>query len=187
MRLYDLKVNHLRNPLGFRMTRCVFSWKVAEAAGRRQEAARIVVAADERFEKILFDSGFDSKADSLAYRAEVDLKPRVRYYWTVTVRTDAGEEAIGDVQWFETGKRDEEWIGRWVGCNTLKTSPGDQARGVVSDKRHPWFEKEVSPRKEVARARLYICGLGLYEAYYTPEDGERVRIGEEYLTPYSND
>ena len=81
MRLYDLKVNHLRNPLGFRMTRCVFSWKVAEAAGRRQEAARIVVAADERFEKILFDSGFDSKADSLAYRAEVDLKPRVRYYW----------------------------------------------------------------------------------------------------------
>ena len=30
-------------------------------------------------------------------------------------------------------------------------------------------------------ARLYICGLGLYEAYYNGR-----RIGEEYLTPYSN-
>lgn len=187
MRLYDLRVNHLKNPLGFRMTRCVFSWKITEAAGRRQEAARVVVAADEGLEEILFDSGFDSGADSRAYRAEVDLRPRIRYYWTVTVRTDAGEEAGGDVQWFETGKQDEAWSGKWVSCQSLDTSPEDQAKGVVSEKRHPWFEREIAPQKEVARARLYICGLGLYEACYTPEDGETARIGEEYLTPYSND
>ncbi len=30
MKLYDLKVNHLRNPLGFRMGRTVFTWKVSE-------------------------------------------------------------------------------------------------------------------------------------------------------------
>lgn len=37
-------------------------------------------------------------------------------------------------------------------------------------------------------ARLYISGLGLYEAYITPkEDGSPQRIGEEYLTPYCND
>lgn len=42
------------------------------------------------------------------------------------------------------------------------------------------------------KARLYLCGLGLYEAYFT--DGEKTetdilksaKIGEEYLTPYCN-
>ncbi len=32
------------------------------------------------------------------------------------------------------------------------------------------------------KARLYICGLGLYEASFGGK-----RIGDEYLTPYSND
>ena len=48
-----------------------------------------------------------------------------------------------------------------------------------------------SPWK-VKKARLYLCGLGLYEAYFT--DGEKTetdilksaKIGEEYLTPYCN-
>ena len=64
--------------------------------------------------KILFDSGEDASADSMAYRADIDLKPRTRYYWTVTVRTDAGEEAVSSVQWFETGKREEPWTGQWI-------------------------------------------------------------------------
>ena len=50
MRLYDLKINHLHNPLGFRMERTVFSWKVADAKGVKQESARILVALDENME-----------------------------------------------------------------------------------------------------------------------------------------
>ena len=140
MRLYDLKVNHLKNPLGFRMERCVFSWKVTGAAGKRQQAARVVVAADEGLTKVLYDSGFDSRADSLAFAAQIALKPRTRYYWNVTVKTDAGEEASGEVQWFETGKREEDWQGRWVSCRPLLTSDSDAAKGVISEKRHPYFE-----------------------------------------------
>ena len=87
MRLYDLKVNHLRNPLGFRMERTVFSWKVAESLGKTQESARLLVALDEKLENVVFDSGFDREADSLGYRADICLRPRTRYYWTVTVRS----------------------------------------------------------------------------------------------------
>lgn len=35
------------------------------------------------------------------------------------------------------------------------------------------------PCTDVAAARLYICGLGLYEAMLNGE-----KIGDEYLTPY---
>ncbi len=216
MKIYDMKVNHLTNPLGFFMERTVFTWKVAEAAGKYQEAARIRIAEDPEFSKIIFDSGFDREADSLAYKVELELTPRTRYYWTVTVRSNAGEECTGTAQWFETAKREEPWQAEWITCDNTQ-------------KRHPYFEKRIVPKKAVASARLYISGLGLYEAYYIPEQfpgaeeggqgigscgdrksdgagscgdrkpdgaggrdvnasgGEPVRIGQEYLTPYSND
>ena len=62
MKIYDMKVNHLNDPLGFRMERTVFSWKVKEAVGKRQKEARVVVAADAGMREILFDSGFEADA-----------------------------------------------------------------------------------------------------------------------------
>lgn len=180
MQIYDMKVNHLSNPLGFRMPRTVFSWKVKEAKGKKQEAARLLIAADEGMEEILFDSGFDAQAKSVAYPVALELAPYTRYYWTVTVtvRSEAGEEATGAVQWFETAKMREAWSGKWITCDN-------------TEKRHPYFEKAVQVDKPVKRARLYISGLGLYEAFYQTKQGDRAgsiqRIGEEYLTPYSND
>ncbi|MDD2374388.1 MAG: family 78 glycoside hydrolase catalytic domain [Eubacteriales bacterium] len=175
MRLYDLQVNHLKNPLGFKMEETVFSWKVAEAKGQKQSTARVVVAVDEDFREIVADTGFDSNADSLAYAVNVELKPRTRYFWAVTVRSDAGEEQTSEINWFETAKMDEEWAGKWITCDN-------------SEKRHPYFEKKISPAKQVRSARLYISGLGLYEAYYQEDGSEScTRLGDEYLTPYSND
>ena len=169
MRIYDCKVNHLINPLGFRMTRTVFSWKVTDAMGKRQKEARIQVAGDAAMTQILADTGWSEKLDSLGSSVDVELTPATRYYWTAAVRTDAGEEAVSPVQWFENGKREQPWVGKWITCDNLES-------------RHPWFEKEVHPANTVQKARLYICGLGLYEAYYNGE-----RIGNEYFTPYSND
>lgn len=174
MRIYDTKINHLENPLGFRMTRTVFSWKVADAEGKSQIWARIRVAADEAFTHMIYDSGCDEAASALACPVQLSLKPRSRYYWKITVCTDAGEEAESAVQWFETAKQDEAWEGKWVTCDNNIT--GD------IEKRHPYFEKDILPEKTVEKARLYVCGLGLYEAFWNGE-----KIGDEYLTPYSND
>lgn len=169
MTIYGMQVNHLTNPLGFRMIRTIFSWKVKEAEGKRQTQARIRIAQDADMKEILKDTGWDEKADSLGYRIELDLEPVKRYYWTVAVRSDAGEEALSEAQWFETGKRQQPWAGKWITCDS-------------EEKRHPYFEKEIRTDGEVKSARLYICGLGLYEVSYNGE-----RIGSEYLTPYSND
>lgn len=169
MRIYDNKVNHLTNPIGFRMIRTVFSWKVTDAIGKKQQSARVKIWLDRKLENLVFDSGEDTEANPLAYKVELPLEARTRYYWTVAVVTDAGEEACSEVAWFETGKGQEPWVGSWVTCDSTL-------------KRHPYFEKHIKPEKKVSNARLYLCGLGLYEAFY---EGER--IGEEWLTPYSND
>ena len=105
MKIYHAQVNHLENPVGFRMERTVFSWKIKEAKGKQQSYARIRVSSDEAMEHLLFDSGEDTKASSLCYPVKLELEPRTRYYWTVEAGSDAGEKAVSEVQFFETGKR----------------------------------------------------------------------------------
>ena len=129
------------------MERTVFSWKVKDAEGKKQSYARIRVASDAAMEHLLFDSGEDDKASSLFYPVKLDLEPRTRYYWNVEAGSDAGETAVSEVQFFETGKRNEAWTGKWISCDS-------------KENRHPYFEKEIVPAKEVAKARLYVCGLG---------------------------
>ena len=70
MKIYHAQVNHLENPVGFRMERTVFSWKIKEAKGKQQSYARIRVSSDEAMEHLLFDSGEDTKASSLCYPDE---------------------------------------------------------------------------------------------------------------------
>ena len=162
MRIVSCKVNHLTNPLGFAMDKCVFSWVVEDAVGKKQTAARIVIRKQNC---IVADTGW-AKLDSLAAPVDFPLESATRYHWTVSVCTDAGEQETSEENWFETGI--DDWNARWIGCDD-------------SVARHPVFSKEIIPAKEVRSARLYICGLGLYEARWNGE-----KIGNEYLTPYCN-
>ncbi len=168
MKITHCKTNHVINPLGYAMDKPVFTWQVEETLGKTQEAARVIISTHEDMTRPIFDSGFSSAISSLAYEADLPLSFRTRYYWTVTVKTDAGEEATSWVNWFETAKMAEPFVGQWITCD--KDNP-----------RHPLFEKTLLLEGKAASARLYICGLGLYEAFLNGE-----RIGDEYFTPYSN-
>ena len=165
MKITHCRVNHLSDPLGYCMETPVFSWQVEDAKGRRQTTARLVVRCGET---TAADTGW-ADPDSLCTPVDMPLAPRTRYTWTVSVRTDAGEQATSDEHWFETAKQDEPWQAEWIGCDE-------------SDARHPVFSKAVALRRQVLRGRLYICGLGLYEAAWNGE-----KIGGEHLTPYCTD
>lgn len=148
----DCKVNHLTDPLGFDLGKPVFTWK-----GDR-EAYRLVVAADEALTRPVYDSGMTG-LDPLCTRPDLVLEPRTRYYWSVG----------GQPAWFETAKLDEPWAGKWITCDRREP-------------RHPVFSKKLPLRGEVASARLYICGLGLYEARLNGR-----KVGGEYFAPFCND
>ena len=162
MRITHCQVNHLINPLGYALCKPVFSWVVTDAKGTKAVASRLIIRQGEC---TVHDSGW-AELNSLATHADLSLSPRTRYAWTVSVRTDAGEEATSPENWFETGKMDEKWTGKWIGCDD-------------DEPRHPVFSKRIEPKKSVKSARLYICGLGLYEANWNGK-----KIGNEYLTPY---
>lgn len=172
MRVVDLKVNHLENPIGYNAENYSFSYKVVNAKGKKQISARIEIAEDENFEQLLLDTGDSAEISLIATELDVPVKPRCRYFWRVTVKSDANECAISEPAFFETGKNCEAWSGKWISSDKRK----DEETG-----RQPIFEREFICDKRVKKARLYISGLGLYHPMLNG-----FAISNERLMPYCN-
>lgn len=165
MKITDVKINGVNNPVGFDLVNPRVSWKVRDTEAKRQKYVRIEAAAEAGFENIIYTKE-GAELSSLGELLELDLNPYTGYYVRVQVENDLGETAVSDPVYFETAKMADKWIGRWI------TTQED-------DEFHPVFFKTFAPAGAVRSARLYISGLGLFEAELNGR-----RIGEEVLTPY---
>ena len=170
MKITHLKTNHIQNPLGFAIEKPVLSWIVEDTPDKKQFAAQVVVSKDKAFSQILFDSGKVNGAgiDSLAYRLNINLAPRTRYFWKVRVWGET-ESVESETAWFETAKMDEPWQAQWI-------TPDFRDNQI-----HPYLFKIFELPSKVVSARAYICGLGLYHFELNGQ-----KVGDEHLTPYLN-
>ncbi|MBQ5401477.1 MAG: family 78 glycoside hydrolase catalytic domain, partial [Bacteroidales bacterium] len=167
MEIYDLKINGIREPLGFELPRVTVSWKVCGSESKRAASVCLCVAADADFSDILCrkeGAALRSTGETVALR----LSPRTRYYVRVAVTGERGDSAAA-VSFFETGKMAEPFAAKWIGQQP-------------EDRFHPVFFRRFALKEKPVLARLYASGLGLYEAYLCGE-----KIGGEFLTPYCSD
>ncbi len=163
MKLIQLRTNHCIQPLGLALEKPIFSWVAEETDAKKQAAAQIVVKDDAG--KTVFDSGRREDISSLGFEADMGLVPRTRYTWEVTVWADNGDSAsAGD--WFETAKENEPWQAKWI------------AADFEDKERQPLLAKDFTVTGEIASARAYACGLGLYELEINGK-----KAGNEYLLP----
>lgn len=165
MNVIKCRTNHMIHPLGFEMEKAVVSWVADSNVSKKQTRAQIKVAKDKGMKEVLFVSDAFENPDSTAFELPIKLEARTAYYWTVEVWGDAGDCAISEVNYFETGKREEELLGDWI------TTPMDQS---IS----PYIRKSMSFSKAITKARLYMTGLSLY---WLEVNGEKV--GEDYFAP----
>lgn len=194
MELTRLKINGIVNPMGFNCDVLNVSWNVENAKGKRAALVRVEAASEEGFEKVLcIKEGKDLSCSGT--KLELSLTPRTRYFMRVSVTDDEGECAQG-ITWFETGKMNEDWEADWIGTKeedtfhpVLKktfTLPGsdhdlleDDPKKMVQEE--PEAEKSSKVRS-LSKARLYICGVGMYESYLNGK-----KVGNEVLAPFLND
>lgn len=172
MEIYDVKFNGWRNPIGYRMDRIICSWKVRDVLGHNQENAKIEVSTKSDFREVLY-SKEGKFLNSLGEKIEIETKPCTRYFVRIVVNTDAEEIVISETQYFETGLMNEEWKAQWIGL---------QCDDYKNDDFYPVFNHEIMLDKSIKNARLYICGLGLFEAYIDDE-----KVGTDMLAPFLND
>ena len=106
--IHELKLCHLVNPLGIDDETPTFSWQMASIRrGAMQSAYQITVAENEENLSAgiyLWDSSKVSSSESvgICYNGPA-LKPKTRYFWTVTVFDESDTPITSDVAWFETG------------------------------------------------------------------------------------
>lgn len=170
MEISRLRANHIKNPVGYELGRPVLSWVVSESTGKRQKAARVRLAEDPAMERVVFDSGPDAGISSIAYQIPdfVELLPDTRYYWDVAVEADNGDFGVSEPAFFETPA-------------VMPSLSGEMITGPANLEVCEFFHT-VAVDGPVRRARVYVTALGVFELRLNGE-----KVGEEYLTPYSND
>ncbi len=161
------KVEYLTNPICVPLNRIRFSWMVdSDVPNQRQLAYQIVVKKDS-YSEIIWNSGKTLCDDMIGilYNGP-QLLPRTTYIWQVRVWSDAEEcSDYCDPQSFTTCLSSEEWeAADWIGAS---------AEGL------PLLRKQFAlAEKKIAHARVYVCGLGVYELTVNGEP-----VSEDVLNP----
>ncbi len=145
MKVMDLKVNHLTNPLGHNLDSITLSWRTDTIV----DASEVLVATDRAFEHLVYRSGDVKNINQIAYVIDIDVKPRTRYFWKVCTKNNEGVSE-SDIAYFESGKRNEAWLGKWI------TSENKKEQSII-------LRKDFHSQTKPVSARMYMVGLGLYE------------------------
>ena len=168
MKITDLKINGIKNPVGFAFEKVKCSWQVENFTDKYQKNVKIEVALDEGFTNLCCSKEGENLS-SLGEVLKIDLEPFTRYYCRVTVTGNNGETGVSETAYFETARMGQPWMADFIGMEE-------------DDNFHPVFFKEFTADKPVKKARLYVSGLGLYEAYVNGK-----KAGEDFLAPFCND
>ena len=166
MEIYGVKINGLNDPIGYEYDPSLCSWKVRNSRGTKQYHAKIQIATDVALSTLVYEKEGDLNCTGEVL--DFALHPYTRYFYQITVESDAGEVAKSDIHFFETAKLDDPWMAKWI--------------GVAGDDTHPELQKAFAVKGEVRSARLYICGLGIFEAYINGR-----KAGNDLMAPFIND
>ena len=178
----DVSVNHLQceyatNPISIDEPQPRFTWQlVSDKDSVLQYAYQISVASSPTLLKegnpdIWQSDKRTSNLQSTSLDSLINLKSFQRYYWNVKVWTNLSTHpAISATASFETAMMSKsDWKAQWItDSNHQDFEPAPLFRKVF----------ETADKKDIDYARLYISGLGYYEAFING-----MRVGENYLDP----
>jgi len=179
----NLTLDYQKEPLGIDNPTPGFSWVSGnQKRGAVQSAYRILVSSsEENIQQGIGDIWDTRKVQSdeqiqIIYQGE-PLKSSTRYFWAVQI-WDAENTTSGMSRpsWFETGLlKSSDWKGIWI---TDHKSQPENDEAFYEKIPAPLFRREFQTAAEVVSARLYISGLGYYEAWINGQ-----RVGDHYLDP----
>lgn len=183
VRVTNLRCEYRTNPLGIDAPSPPLSW-VLESDEHDQFQSGYRVLAASSLQKLdsnrpdIWDSGdVPSTVPFNIVFAGGPLHSSQRVYWKVRVfDRDNRPSDWSTPAWFETGLLSpEDWRAKWI--NDGKSNPAKD-EDFYKDDPAPLFRKEFRVGKPVLRARLYVSGLGYYEASLNGK-----RVGDHVLDP----
>lgn len=178
-----LTCEYKENPLGIDELKPRLSWQfVATQRNQKQTAYELIVSDDlmaiQRQRGNVWQTGKVISEQSLHVEYQgFALKSCTKYYWAVRVYdADSQTSAWSNVATFETAiLAPADWQAQWIanGQNQFERDEDFYQADPM-----PLFRKSLTVTKKVMSARLYIAGLGYYEAFLN-----NTKIGNNVLEP----
>lgn len=175
-----LQCEMLANPQGIGSSTPRLSWQIAsDTRNTMQTAYEVLVASSAQKlaanEGDLWDSHKVNSSQSIMVQyAGKPLQSRAACYWKVRVWTTTGEAAWSQSAFWSVGLLNQtDWKAKWIGYDN--GFPWDSV-SKFSRLSARYFRKEFSDTKKVAKAMVYIVGLGRYELYVNGQ-----KIGNQVL------
>lgn len=179
----QLRCEYRREPLGIDAAAPRLSWQLeSKERNQRQSAYRVMVASSEsalaQNRGDLWDSGRIAISETLnIVYAGQPLHSGQRCYWKVQVwdQDRRVSQWSRSATWEMALLHQTDWNAQWV--NDGKQNP-TREDDFYADDPAPLFRKEFRLTQPIRRARLYVTGLGYYEARLNG-----ARIGDQLLDP----
>lgn len=170
LRPQRLTCEYIENPLGIDVQKPRFSWTLVSDQRAQTQTAYELIVSDNRADAQngkgnVWQSGKIQSGQSLHVEyVGAPLKPFTRYHWRVKVYDAKGEASDWSAPaFFETAMLNKsDWQAQWIGDERKQF---ERDEDFYRDDLMPLFRKAFSATKRVESARLYISGLGYYEAY----------------------
>lgn len=179
----ELRCEYRNNPIGIDNNHPLFGWQLVTKERNQVQTAFELRVAEQRQDllkgtNLAWESGkiISEKFIAVEYQGK-PLESMKRYYWSVKVYDGNGvASAWSTPAFFEMGLlKPSDWKAKWI---------GDEREQFTNDKDFyqedpmPLFRKKIVTSKRIASARLYISGLGYYEALLNGK-----KIGDRVLDP----
>ena len=181
----DLRTERLVNPMSVDTSSPRLGWRIESTANDvMQTSYRLIVSSTPEKAQALEGDLWDTTAETdqsqwVPYQGKA-LRSNTRCYWRVKVYTTKGESDWSDIALWNVGLLTEsDWRGNWIGMDRKMPWDEETEHSRLSAR---YLRKEFGLDKEVKQATLYICGLGMYEAFINGQ-----RVGEQVLAPAPTD
>jgi len=194
VKVKDLTVEYLTNPVGIDVVSPRFSWVIeSKLHNLSQSAYQILVASSkERLESTQADIASTGKVTSgssvLVSAGQLPLESFKRYYWKVRIWDQLGKSWVSSqTAFFEMGiLAKNDWKAKWISAPKVYDWQKFVNRRKLLIKENledgpsaaPEFRKTFSLTKEINRARLYIAGVGFNVPYINGQ-----KAGDHLLDP----
>ena len=178
-----LTCEYKENPLGIDVKKPGLTWTLSsQKRNQVQSAYEIIVSDNEtainQLKGNMWNSGKIKSPETIQIEYNgLPLSRYTKYYWRVRVYDGEGNSSNwSKIAWFETATLESaDWKAKWIGDGRQQFKNDSD---FYKDDPMPLFKKEIKAIKKVASARLYISGLGYYEAYLNG-----IKIGNNVLDP----
>ena len=141
-----------------------------------QTACQIIVSTDRKMsgKGLVWDSGKVASGEShLVPYAGPALEPMTEYWWSVRIWNGKGKVSAWSKpsRWVK-GPSPDGWDAEWIGAPWQEDERGNWYT------RYPMFRKEFNVGSGLESAKVFISGLGYFEARLNGE-----KIGDDFLAP----